>query len=64
MANRCVIVRVTDVWWHMLALTQCVRLWTVTPLDHMVDEQPSKVIPVLLLVEGTMDDGVIQQRRD
>lgn len=51
-------------WWHMLALTQCVRLWTVTPLDHMVDEQPSKVIPVLLLVEGTMDDGVIQQRRD
>lgn len=39
--------------WHTLALTQCVRLCSVTPLDHMVGEQPSKVIPVLLFVAGS-----------
>lgn len=36
----------------------------MTPLNNIVDERPSKVIPVLLFVAGRVDDGVIQQRRD
>lgn len=41
--------RVTDMCWNMLALAMCEAV-SMTPLDHMVDEQPSKVIPVSLFV--------------
>lgn len=41
--------RVTDMCWNMLALAMCEAV-SMTPLDHMVDEQPSKVIPVPLFV--------------